>query len=235
MKMIDIHCHILPKVDDGPDSVEESMEILKEMQRQGVICVIVTPHYRVEMFEPSMKRVLYSYKYMREAAREIGITLRLGCEYYRNENILENLDHRRRLTMAGSDYVLVEFSTNDMFATIRNYIYELVTHGYKPIVAHAERYFCCQKLENLQELKELGAFIQVNAGSVLGEAGWKVKKFCLALMKNDVVDFIASDTHNTDERKPNLEKCASYVARKMGKQYAKRIFCDNPLNILKNR
>ena len=61
------------------------------------------------------------------------------------------------------------------------------------------------------------------------------KKFCLALMKNDVVDFIASDTHNTDDRKPNLEKCASYVARKMGKQYAKRIFCDNPLNILKNR
>ena len=235
MKMIDIHCHMLPKVDDGPDSSQEAVKILKEMRRQGVRHVIVTPHYRMGMFEPSMKRVLYSYRYMREIAYEMGITLWLGCEYYRNENILENLDNRWRPTMAGSSYVLVEFSTNDMFATIRNYVYELVTHGYKPIVAHAERYLSCQTLESVQELRELGAWIQVNAGSVLGEGGWRLKKFCLELMKNDVVDFIASDTHNTGSRKLNLEKCASYVSRKMGKQYAKRVFYDNPLNILKNR
>ena len=62
MKMIDIHCHMLPKVDDGPDSSQEAVKILKEMRRQGVRHVIVTPHYRMEMFEPSMKRVLYSYR-----------------------------------------------------------------------------------------------------------------------------------------------------------------------------
>ena len=235
MNLIDIHCHILPKVDDGPDSVEESMKILKDMRRQGIKHVIVTPHYRPEMFEPSMKRVIYSYRHLRDIAYEMGVSMSLGCEYYRNEQIIDHMDNRKRPSMAGSRYVLIEFSMNDLFPTVRNYVYELVTHGYQPIVAHVERYFCCQKMEKIQELKDMGALIQVNAGSVLGEEGWKLKKFCLELMKKDLIDFIASDTHNTSDRKLNLKKCASYVTKKMGKQYAERIFFNNPLNILKNR
>ena len=101
MNLIDVHCHILPMVDDGPDTVEESVQILTEMRKQGVMHAIVTPHYRKEMFEPSMKRVMYSYRKMREIAGGMGITLRLGCEYYRNENILSDLENRRRPTMAG--------------------------------------------------------------------------------------------------------------------------------------
>ena len=235
MNLIDIHCHILPKVDDGPDSVEESLKILKDMRRQGIQHVIVTPHYRPEMFEPSMKRVIYSYRHLRDIAYEMGVSMSLGCEYYRNEQIIDHMDNRKRPSMAGSRYVLIEFSMNDLFPTVRNYVYELVTHGYQPIVAHVERYFCCQKMEKIQELKDMGALIQVNAGSVLGEEGWKLKKFCLELMKKDLIDFIASDTHNTSDRKLNLKKCASYVTKKMGKQYAERIFFNNPLNILKNR
>ena len=235
MNLIDIHCHILPKVDDGPDSVEESLKILKDMKRQGIKHVIVTPHYRPEMFEPSMKRVIYSYRHLRDIAYEMGVSMSLGCEYYRNEQIIDHMDNRKRPSMAGSRYVLIEFSMNDLFPTIRNYVYELITHGYQPIIAHAERYFCCQKMEKIQELKDMGALIQVNAGSVLGEEGWKLKKFCLDLMKKDLVDFVASDTHNTSDRKLNLKKCASFVTKKMGKQYAERIFFNNPLNILKNR
>ena len=235
MNLIDIHCHILPKVDDGPDSVEESLKILKDMKRQGIKHVIVTPHYRPEMFEPSMKRVIYSYRHLRDIAYDMGVSMSLGCEYYRNEQIIEHMDNRKRPVMAGSRYVLIEFSMNDLFPTIRNYVYELITHGYQPIIAHVERYFCCQKMEKIQELKDMGALVQLNAGSVLGEEGWKLKLFCLDLMKKDLVDFIASDTHNTSDRKLNLKKCASYVTKKMGKQYAERIFFNNPVNILKNR
>ena len=235
MNLIDIHCHILPKVDDGPDSVEESLKILKDMRRQGIKHVIVTPHYRPEMFEPSMKRVIYSYRHLRDIAYDMGVSMSLGCEYYRNEQIIEHMDNRKRPVMAGSRYVLIEFSMNDLFPTIRNYVYELITHGYQPIIAHVERYFCCQKMEKIQELKDMGALVQVNAGSVLGEEGWKLKKFCLDLMKKDLVDFVASDTHNTSDRKLNLKKCASFVTKKMGKQYAERIFFNNPLNILNNR
>ena len=235
MDLVDIHCHILPMVDDGPGSVEEAIRVLMEMRKQGVRHAIVTPHFRKEMFEPSMRRVLYSYKKMKEIAGGMGITLRLGCEYYRDEQIVEDFNHKRRPTMAGSRYVLVEFSMNDLFSVVRNYIYELTAKGYRPVVAHVERYFCCQDLENVQELKNLGALIQVNAGSVLGEDGRKIQKFCQELMNRNLVDFIGSDTHNTTSRKLNLEKCASYVTKKMGKAYARRIFYENPLRIWKNR
>lgn len=235
MKLIDIHCHILPRIDDGPGMVEEAMAILEDMHKQDICCVIATPHYRKEMFEPSMKRVLYSYKQMQELAREKGMALKLGCEYYRDEDIFSDLKNKKRPTMARGEYVLVEFSTNDMFATIRNYVYELIARGYKPIIAHVERYFSCQSFDKIRELRELGAYIQINADSVIGNMGWKWKKFCMELMKQDLVDFIASDTHNTRNRTCNLKKCADYVSRKMGKNYTKKIFYDNPLNILKNR
>lgn len=205
MKMIDIHCHILPKVDDGPDTVAVSKKILENAYKQGVRHMIVTPHYRPEMFEPSMERVLYSYQYLRDIARDMGITMSLGCEYYRNTNMLDDLKNHRRPTMANSKYVLVEFSSNDAFLNIRNYIYELDSLGYKPIIAHVERYNSCREVEKVAELKDIGAYIQMNAGSVLGEDGRNTKKLCYQLMKNDLVDFVASDTHNITTRKMNLK------------------------------
>ena len=100
--------------------------------------------------------------------KKLELELRLGCEYYRNEQMIRHLDKKLRPTMLGSRYVLTEFSTNDSFVTVRNYIYELITKGYRPIVAHVERYFCCQEPERIQELKKLGAQIQINADSDIG-------------------------------------------------------------------
>lgn len=235
MYLTDIHCHILPMIDDGPQSAEEAEAILKEAAEQGVRHIIATPHYRPEMFEPSMKRVVHSYRYMREKAQEYGIKLRLGCECYRCEDLAKALEEHRRLTLAKSQYVLVEFSGHELFSTIRGCVYELLNHGYKPIVAHAERYIICQDIKYIQELRELGAYIQINAGSVLGEDGWKIKRYCLRLMKEDMVDFIASDTHNVKSRKMNLRKCMLYVKGKMGKRYMHQIFVENPSKIWENR
>ena len=166
--LVDIHCHILPGVDDGAPDMETSRAMIRDAYEQGVRYIIATPHYRPEMFEPSMKKVIRVYHELRDYAEEVGIGLRLGCEYYRNEQMIRHLDKKLRPTMLGSRYVLTEFSTNDSFVTVRNYIYELITKGYRPIVAHVERYFCCQEPERIQKLKKLGAQIQINADSVLG-------------------------------------------------------------------
>ena len=187
--LVDIHCHILPGVDDGAPDMETSRAMIRDAYEQGVRYIIATPHYRPEMFEPSMKKVIRVYHELRDYAEEVGIGLRLGCEYYRNEQMIRHLDKKLRPTMLGSRYVLTEFSTNDSFVTVRNYIYELITKGYRPIVAHVERYFCCQEPERIQELKKLGAQIQINADSVLGYEGHTIKKFCAGLMKDDLVDF----------------------------------------------
>ena len=212
--LVDIHCHILPGVDDGATDMETSKAMIREAYKQGVRYMIATPHYRPEMFEPSMSKVISVYRKMRTYAAEIGIGLRLGCEYYRNDQIIYHLDNKLRPTMLGGKYVLTEFSTNDSFITIRNYIYELIVRGYHPIIAHVERYFCCQELEY---------------------EGHKIKKFCATLMKNDLVDFIASDAHNLSTRKMNLGKCASHVEKKMGQDYVEKIFVENPRRIWKSR
>ena len=233
--LVDIHCHILPGVDDGAPDMETSRAMIRDAYEQGVRYIIATPHYRPEMFEPSMKKVIRVYHELRDYAEEVGIGLRLGCEYYRNEQMIRHLDKKLRPTMLGSRYVLTEFSTNDSFVTVRNYIYELITKGYRPIVAHVERYFCCQEPERIQKLKKLGAQIQINADSVLGYEGHTIKKCCVGLMKDDLVDFIGSDAHNLEGRKMNLGKCATYVRKKMGQDYAEEIFVDNPRRIWKSR
>lgn len=233
--LVDIHCHILPGVDDGAPDMETSRAMIRDAYEQGVRYIIATPHYRPEMFEPSMKKVIRVYHELRNYAEEVGIGLRLGCEYYRNEQMIRHLDKKLRPTMLGSRYVLTEFSTNDSFVTVRNYIYELITKGYRPIVAHVERYFCCQEPERIQKLKKLGAQIQINADSVLGYEGHTIKKICAGLMKDDLVDFIGSDAHNLEGRKMNLGKCATYVRKKMGQDYAEEIFVDNPRRIWKSR
>ena len=233
--LVDIHCHILPGVDDGAPDMETSRAMIRDAYEQGVRYIIATPHYRPEMFEPSMKKVIRVYHELRDYAEEVGIGLRLGCEYYRNEQMIRHLDKKLRPTMLGSRYVLTEFSTNDSFVTVRNYIYELITKGYRPIVAHVERYFCCQEPERIQKLKKLGAQIQINADSVLGYEGHTIKKFCAGLMKDPLVDFIGTDAHNQEGRKMNLGKCATYVRKKMGPDYAEEIFVDNPRRIWKSR
>ncbi len=235
MNLTDIHCHLLPNVDDGPTSVAEAVALLEEMHEQGVRRIIATPHYRPGMFEASMGRIWKHYQGMQKIAASRGIRLYLGCEYYRNPEIADLVKQRKRPSMAGSGYILIEFSPDDMFHTISNHIYFLCTQGFKPVIAHVERYGSCKDIKKLEELVELGAYIQVNADAVLGKQGRELKHFCRKLLKENVVDFIASDAHDLKHRKPELEKCAMYVEKKFGEQYAHRIFVDNPAKIIRDR
>lgn len=235
LEMTDIHCHILPKVDDGADSVEEARQMLRREYEDGVRTIIATPHYREGMFEPSMKRIAHYYEGMRKVAAKDtpGLRLYLGCEYHTNSRMTEDLRQRRRPTMVGSTYVLTEFSGAHNYEKIRNQVYELIAEGYKPIIAHIERYPCLQEdLERVRELIGLGARIQINAGAIMGGAGNKVKKFCRQVMEEDLLHFIASDAHGIKYRYPNLGECAKYVTKKMGASYAEKIFRENPEHIL---
>lgn len=231
MRLTDIHCHLLPKVDDGAKDEEEALKLLEMEYAQGVRRIIVTPHYRIEMFETEKEQIEFQYRWLKTAAKQLydDLELYLGCEYHSNSQMLEDLKAHKRDTLAGSRYVLVEFSGMDSFAKQRKQIRELTGAGYIPVIAHAERYECLRKdIQNVKELIFFGAKIQVNADSILGEEGWKTKAFCKKLMKQDLLHFIASDAHRTKERVPNLGRCAEYIDKKMGHEYAQRIFVENP-------
>lgn len=237
IKIVDMHCHIIPELDDGAHDWEMARKLILSEYAQGVRSVIFTPHYRIGYFETTRQDIVRQFNKMRREVRAMGLRmhLHLGCECHSHERMCEHLDSGFCLTMAKSKYVLVEFSSAHSYRKIRNQIYELVSAGYLPIIAHIERYPCIVEVrERVQELIGLGAYIQVNANSLLGYDGKTVRRFCIGLMKKEQIHFIGSDAHNCKDRKSNIGKCAKYVERKMGTVYAARIFYDNPMRIVRD-
>ncbi|MDO4276908.1 MAG: capsular biosynthesis protein [Eubacteriales bacterium] len=232
--LYDIHCHILPGVDDGARNMEEACWMLKKEYSEGVRRIILTPHFRREMFEPPQELVMQQFHKVQKAAAGISedLKLYLGCELHASMDMVAGLKSGKRLTMAGSRYVLTEFGNCDEKAYIRERIQQLILNGYIPIIAHIER---CQALKNdisfIEELKNLKACIQVNADSISGKEGFMMKLFCKKLMKQDLLDFIGTDGHGSKRRVPEIAKCFQQVEKTMGAHYAKRIFIENPKKI----
>lgn len=239
MEYYDIHCHIVPGVDDGSGSLSESMRMLELEYADGVRGIIITPHYRRGMFETPDKEVVEQFERLRTEAYKVlpDLRLYLGCEFHAFTDMMDMFENQSReaMTMAGSSYVLLEFSEEKSMHYIKARTTHMLDEGYYPIIAHIERYpIVVKHPEFVWELIRCGARIQINAEGLLGDMGWGVKSFCRYLMKNTMVDFIATDAHNMKNRRPNLGKAISYVKRKYGEDAVRRIFYENPLRIIED-
>ena len=233
--LYDIHCHILPGVDDGARNMEESLWMLNKEYQEGVRHVILTPHFRYDMFEPHMNIVTRQFMQLRRAAMNIGdegMRLYLGCELHSSMDMVECLKKGRRLTLAGSRYVLVEFSNGDEKNYIEERVRSLLMNGFIPIIAHVERYKATRNdIGFLTELKDMGAHIQVNADTISGQDGFGAKTFARKVMKHGLLDFVGSDGHRKTERIPEIGKCVAKMEKTMGSEYVKKIFIKNPRTI----
>lgn len=231
----DMHCHLLPGVDDGPKKMEDAMALLRQEYDDGVRTVYLTPHYRKGMFECPADEIARQFDALQTQAKQVfpDLKLRLGCEIHVNMDIAEEIKSGRCPTMGDTDLVLLEFSE----AADKKYILErchnLINKGYEPIFAHAERCVSVRKdLELLQRLVDMGVYIQMSAGSIIGEEGFFWKQFCKKAMQRDLLHFIGSDAHNLKDRKPNIGKCAAYIEKVMGTDYRDQIMCVNPMEIV---
>lgn len=239
--LFDIHCHIVPSVDDGAGSLEEALKILQMQYDQGVRTIFCTPHFRKKMFETPLSEIREQFKRLREAAWEMNQELRLylGCEFHANMEMVPLLRAGKIATLAGSRYVLTEFSGSSEASYIRERLYSLLSHGYKPIVAHIERYECMRKdIDLVEDMIDMGALMQVNADSIIGKEGFGTKRYCSRLLKAGDIHFVGSDCHGSTERVSRIGEAYDYVSRKEGEEYAKNIFITNPKKILmdsKNR
>lgn len=230
-----MHCHILPGVDDGAESINEAIELLKMEYEDGVRKICLTPHFRMRMFETSREDVQKQFEKLQKETSERfpDLRLELGCEFHSCMDILEFLDRDNRYTMGNSRWVLLEFSGVHDERWIRERCSDLLYHGYTPIIAHAERYPALyRKYDTIEQLIDMGAFIQINADSILGKDGFGRKLFCKKLMKMDFIHFIGSDAHDPHHRKPMMGKCAKYLTKIMGEEYARRILAENPQKLM---
>ena len=220
--LYDIHCHILPGVDDGARNMEESLWMLNKEYQEGVRHVILTPHFRYDMFEPHMNIVTRQFMQLRRAAMNIGdegMRLYLGCELHSSMDMVECLKKGRRLTLAGSRYVLVEFSNGDEKNYIEERVRSLLMNGFIPIIAHVERYKATRNdIGFLTELTDMGAHIQVNADTISGQDGFGAKTFARKVMKHGLLDFVGSDGHRKTERIPEIGKCVAKMEKTMGSE-----------------
>ena len=234
---IDIHCHIMPGVDDGSPDLVTSLEMLRIADKNGITHIILTPHHKPMHHNVSPEHNVAYRKKLQEAATEAGIKAKLfsGNEIYYSDETMEELIDGRICSLAGSDYVLVEFHPTNPFKAIQNAAGRVQAAGYIPIIAHVERYSdIVSHPARVRDLIQMGCFIQVNASSVMGKYGFGISHFTKKLLKEELVHFIASDAHDTGRRAPHLLDCRNYVERKFGEDYGKKLFFTNPANVIRN-
>lgn len=229
-KIIDVHCHILPGIDDGSGSREETLKMLSLAEKEGITDIIVTPHFKGGRRNASVATIRSLMEETRGIAAENGISIALhpGNEVYFFSDIEEVLEQERVLRMGYSEYLLVEFSPADRYTYIRNALDSIMGLGIRPVIAHVERYQCMLKdKEAVKLLKDMGVKIQVNASGITGEMGFAVKRFTHGLLKQGLVDYVGTDAHNCEKRAPRMKKCADLLCKKYGEEYAEALLYRN--------
>ncbi|MCM1173546.1 MAG: hypothetical protein NC341_00695 [Blautia sp.] len=232
---IDIHSHILPGLDDGAKDFEMSLRMLRQAA-DHTSGIILTPHYKPMRRNLPPERIRKVFRELEERKEAAGIPVKLyiGSEIYYSSEVIPALREGTALTMAGTSYVLTEFSPAEDYAYIRDAAYSLLSEGYSPILAHVERYReLMAKKARVGELYDMGCCIQINAASITGGSGWESRQDVKWLLKKGYVHFVASDSHDDRKRTPALGEAAAYTARKYGEAYCGKLFGGNAAALLR--
>ncbi|MBR2764929.1 MAG: amidohydrolase family protein [Blautia sp.] len=225
----DMHCHILPGLDDGSQSMEETLASLREAVRQGIDRMIVTPHFHPERYMVYAPDILSTLEQVKNAASEAGIRIELypGQECYYYSGLTEMLDREEALTLCGTRYVLVEFDPSVSWTFLQNGIRNLRQAGYIPVIAHFERYECLNEEKRVEELHRHQYLLQMNYDTLLLRGGLFGDSYWRRLFKKGYVDFLGSDTHGTHFRPLHVDKALHWILNKTEPQLAHRIIQDN--------
>ena len=239
--MIDIHSHIIFGVDDGAKTEVDTKDLLVESYKQGVRKIIATPHRRRGMFETDLEIIIKNFKRVEEIAKEVSDDLRiyLGSEIFYREDELNNIKDKIHPTLAGTDYILVEFPYEMRYKDINRSLNKIIFFGLTPVVAHVERYIDVDE-NDIQQLINMGVYIQVNAESVLktkliGDKHKHLKKRAKKYLDKNLVHFIASDMHNVETRKTHMKEAFEIIKNKYGLSKAFELFKENQEKLLMNK
>jgi protein-tyrosine phosphatase len=231
--MVDIHTHILPGLDDGSKDIEESLELLRDAKRQGINTVFATPHFITGLYQPPVKSIISRMKELRKRINEedIDIELKKGTEIGLVSEMSSDMigyysmDGKRK-------YILIELPFVSYPLNCDKRIYDLISKGFKIILAHPERaFFIMRAPGKLKDWKKRGILIQVNTKSILGRYGKHVKKLCIRMLKQGIVDFVATDTHNK-KWGFDFEKVIPVLKKLVGKQKTRELLGETAHRLL---
>lgn len=232
-KLIDIHAHILPNIDDGSRTFEESLELVKMAIEAGFGAIVATPHYSRkrgadgldELVDKLKKKVQNQYP---------DFEIYLGHETYYHEELPDKLKTGTALTIERSNYVLMEFENGVSFQTISRAIRKMNNAGYTPVLAHVERYSCLKEAKKLDEICGRGCFFQMNYESVSGSVFRPEVRRCRKLVKDGKIHVLGTDMHRKDYRKPDVDGALRWLSENLKSNLFDAITYKNAEKILKN-
>ena len=232
--LIDIHTHILPGMDDGAAGEAMSFQMLRDAYKTGSTLLVATPHYHCSARSDWEEKRRTAYELVCDMAQQISpdFHILLGAEVFYESALLEQLKHGKDLALHHTRAILIEFSPDVNYLYIKNAVLALQSMGYVPVLAHIERYAALMRMDRVEELSDMGAKLQVNASSVMGKHGWKIKRYLMQLMRNGWIDLVATDAHNVTDRPIGMADCAKYLTRKLGADDCRSVCHDNAWALL---
>ncbi len=196
---IDIHSHVLPGIDDGAQHIEESNYLIQSMVDLGFARVTTTPHTKSNVWDNTRVIIENKREEVHQSLPELSqkVSLNTASEYYIDEEFVKLFKSEKLLTLKDDKYVLVEMSYLNAPLQLYDFLFELQLEGYKPVLAHPERYtFYHNKPKEYEKLKKAGCLFQINLLSSVGYYGKDVALAADQLLKKDMIDFVGSDIHN---------------------------------------
>lgn len=238
MDKIDIHSHIIYGVDDGSKDIEESIAMLKMLVNQGFSAVVATPHYSRRYRNDEPKKLIDKAYALQQAVREeIGpdFQIYLGQEIFYSDDVVDLLDEGKLLTYVGGNHLLIEFHPSTPYSTITNAVKRLFMKGYRPVIAHIERYEALRTDGRVEDLIEMGALTQMNYGEVGAHWYNQDTRWCRRILKEQKVNFLATDMHNIGDRKPDTQAAIHWMEKSLDNNYIEAICSGNAKKLLNHQ
>jgi len=235
--MIDIHCHILPGIDDGPKMLEESIEMAKEAVKEGIETIIATPHHKNNQFNNLKSAIIKNVNDLNDVLKQenIPLTILPGQEVRIYGEVLEDFNKKEILTLNHTKFLFIEFPSSSVPRYAERLLYDIQTEGIIPIIVHPERNKEFQeKPDLLYQLVNNGALTQVTASSIAGYFGKNIKKFSEQLIKHNLTHFVASDAHNVHNRSFKVIEALDTIEEIFGLDYV-YLFKENAELLLQDK
>lgn len=235
----DLHCHLLPGLDDGAENMTETMAALKIAHHEGIRTVVFTPHDSYGQEPAGSEAVRTRLEAVKAGVQAEGIMdmqFFCGNEVWYTPDSIEELHSGKVLSIARSRYVLVEFPVNVWYKKIFKAVSELVFAGYCPVLAHAERYACLsRRIDYIEELTRAGLTFQINTDCFNSTFPETDLRWYRTLVKEGYIHLIATDAHDCKKRPPEMARAVKWIKKHCDRELAYKILYGNPERILMDR
>ena len=236
--MIDLHCHLLPGIDDGPDTLEEALLLCRIAVADGITRAVVTPHIQAARWRNNRESIARDRRYLQRELDQKGIPLRLGyaAEVRLGDQVMQQVEAGEIPfygELDGFRVMLLEFPHGHVVPGSDKLVSWLMGHNIRPLLAHPERNRQIMRDPALlQPFLEAGCWLQLTAGSILGQFGERAANRARQLLEDDLVFALASDGHNAAARQPVLRPAFDHISARYGQARARELLLDNPARLV---